>query len=236
MVDNRAVLENSDDAKKQPHDTGAAETGAAETTNAATPNSAPLPGEPGFKAPLTEKQANRANQTIKGMIISTVLTILVVLPVILLNPANKKNEYNDRVDVAQIAQQTKETLDFDAIAPDLPEDWYVNYARWNPGTADGVAFWDLGVVIRDEAFAAVKQTDKANDSWVTLATDGSVPTGQKHTISDTEWTERSSGGKGDKGKTSWVTQINGFTYVVTMNNDVADFLPEVAETIQKSAP
>lgn len=227
MGDNGAVLEKSDDAKHN------AEPPATETPSA---ERSPLPGEPGFKAPLTEKQAKRANQTIKGMIISTALTILVVIPVILLNPANRQHEYNDRVNVEEIAKQTKETLDFDAIAPDLPEGWYVNYARWNPGTADGVAFWDLGVVIRDEAFAAVKQTDKANDSWVTLATDGSVPTGKKHNVDGTEWTERATGGKGENARTSWVAKINGFTYVITMKNDVAEHLPEVAQNIQKSAP
>lgn len=200
---------------------------------------APLPGEPGFKAPLTAKQLKRANQTIKGMFISVGLTLAVALPVVFLNPASNKETYDQqRVDVAQmaqIAQQQVTTQNFKALSPQLPEGWYANRASWNAGAADGVAFWSLGIIKGDSHYADVKQTDQANPSWISLVTDGSLPTGEKVDIDGTAWEQRVLPLK-DKPKTLLTAKLGRYTYVVTADQGDDEFLAETAKIVQNAAP
>lgn len=200
---------------------------------------APLPGEPGFKAPLTEKQLKRANQTVKGMFISVGLTLAVALPVVFLNPASNKETYEQqRVNVsemAQIAQQQVTTQNFKALNPELPEGWYANRASWNPGAADGVAFWSLGIIKGDSHYADVKQTDQANPSWISLATGGSLPTGETVDLDGTAWEQRVLPLK-DKPKTLLTAKLGRYTYVITADQGDEEFLAETAKIVQNAAP
>lgn len=199
------------------------------------PRRAPLPGEPGFKAPLTASQVKRANQTVKGMVISVVLTLAVALPVIFLNPSSTENTYEGRVDVAEVAQQTITTEGFEAVSPSFPDDWYANHATWNTGAADGVPFWEIGVVQGEEHYAQVLQTEKANPSWISLATDASMPTGRSVDVDGRAWQERTHSSS-DAPKTILTTKIGSYTYVVSGDQGQDDFLAQTAAVVQKSAP
>jgi len=232
VVQNGAVQQNE---STPPSGADAAAQQGAAQGNAAQPQRAPLPGEPGFKAPLTASQAKRANQTVKGMIISVVLTLAVALPVVFLNPSSSKHTYEGRVDVAEIAQQTITTEGFKAISPAFPQGWYANHATWNTGAADGVAFWEIGVVQGDDHYAQVLQTDKANPSWISLATDASTPTGRSVDVDGRAWQERTH--PSDKGdKTILTTKIGDYTYVITADAGQDDFLSQTAQLVQKAAP
>ena len=100
-----------------------------------------LPEDLAAKPVLTPSQAKRANQTLKGMIISVVLTLLVALPVIAMNPANREGTYKRDINVSEVAAQAAQAADFTPVAPVMPEGWYANFARWTSAGADGVAFW-----------------------------------------------------------------------------------------------
>jgi hypothetical protein len=198
---------------------------------------APLPGEPGFKAPLTKSQLNRANQTIKGMIISVVLTIAVVVPVILLNPGSNKETYENRIDAAQIAQQTVTTQGFKAVAPDFPRHYYANKAQWNPGAADGVGYWELGIVGKfqgQDHFVQMLQAKDANTSWVALATDGSVPNGKAVTVDSTTWQVRQKPGS-DDGDTILTTKLDGYTFILSGDHGDDAFLKKAASLVKKAS-
>lgn len=200
---------------------------------------APLPGEPGFKAPLTEKQLKRANQTIKGMFISVGLTLAVVLPVVFLNPGSSKDTYDrqhvDQAAVAQAAQQNITTEGFKALNPTWPDGWYVNRATWNAGAADGVGYWSLGVIKGDTHYGEVLQTDAANPSWISLVTDGSLPTGATRQIDGVAWEERKLPSE-KKPKSLLVTEIDGYTYIVRVDGGDEDFMGELAALVQKAGP
>lgn len=195
---------------------------------------APLPGEPGFKAPLTEKQLKRASQTVKGMVISVVLTLAVALPVVFLNPGSNVDTYRNRINVDEIAQQTVTTQNFQAISPQFPQGWYANAASWNPGAADGVGFWQLGIVKDDTHYAKVLQADKANPSWISLATEGSVPTGQTVDVDGTAWEQRVLPASKSP-QTILTTKISGYTFVITADQGEDAFLTETARLVQVSA-
>lgn len=205
----------------------------ASTTDASA--STPLPGEPGFKAPLTKKQLTRAQQTIKGMFISVGLTIAVVLPVIFLNPGSNAKTYRDRVDVAQIAQQTVETTGFQAIDPELQDPWWANHARWNSGAADGVGSWELGILDGDTHYAKVLQAKDANASWIAMNTEGAVPSGNAVEVDGVRWDERTVSA-GGKTVVSLSTEIDGYTYVITPKDADDAFMRAVASKVSAAAP
>jgi hypothetical protein len=211
---------------------------AAEPAAPAAPR-APLPGEPGFKAPLTEKQLKRANQTIKGMFISVGLTLAVVLPVVFLNPGSSKDTYTgqhvDQAAVAQAAQQNITTQGFQALNPSWPEGWYVNRATWNAGAADGVGYWSLGVIKDNNHYGEVLQTDAANPSWISLVTDGSLPTGATREIDGVAWEERTLASE-KKPKSLLVAKIDGYTYIVRADGGDEGFLGELAGIVQHGIP
>ncbi|GHD09624.1 DUF4245 domain-containing protein [Zhihengliuella salsuginis] len=139
---------------------------------------------------LTESQAKRANQSLKGMVISVLLTLAVVIPVMLMNPFNQENNFEPDVDVSAVAAQAAQSADFAPLDPDMPEGWYPNFARWQAGSTDGVAYWEAGYVTDQEGFVWLKQTDAANPTWIAQHAESAPVTGQRQ-IGGTTWEERS---------------------------------------------
>jgi hypothetical protein len=235
MRDNHLVPENESTTQQGTTAASPTEPSAAPTRPEAP--RAPLPGEPGFKAPLTKGQLKRMNQTVKGMIISVVLTIAVVIPVILLNPGSTKDTYENRIDAAQIAQQTVTTQGFKAIAPDFPKHYYANKAQWNPGAADGIGYWELGVVGKldgQDHYVKILQAQKVNASWIALATDGSVPTGKAVTVGATTWQQRQKPGS-DDGDTILTTKLDGYTFILTGDHGDDAFLKKAASLVKDAS-
>lgn len=241
MRNNGLVPENESVSSPEPvADSAAQQPGnAAPQSQGAEPQQAgraPLPGEPGFKAPLTQGQLKRMNQTIKGMIISVLLTFAVVLPIIFLNPGSTKETYEKRIDAQEIAQQTVTVQGFKAVAPDFPKDFYANKAQWNAGAADGVGYWELGIVGKldgEEHYVQMMQAEKTNASWIALATDGSVPTGESVTVDSTNWQVRTQPGSSAE-KTVLTASLDGYTFILTGDQGDDAFLKKTADLVQKA--
>lgn len=162
------------------------------------------------KVVVTPAQAKRLSQSVKGMLISVALTIAVVVPVLLLNPPSNKNVYENRVDVPQIAQQVVTDLDFKAVAPQLTEGWYANFARWNAGGTAGVPFWEVGYVTPSDGFIWMRQTKNANPTWLSQITKNAAVSGQR-TVGSTVWEMRET-----EEETTYVAQdLNGYTVVLS---------------------
>lgn len=142
-----------------------------------------------FKPQLTEKQAKRANQTFKGMVLSVGFTLAVVIPLVLLNPAPKDEAFESKVNLQQTAEQTEQIAGFDVFAPSLGDGQYANFARWQANTAQGVPYWEFGIVTKNKDFVWVRQAAEANATWIALTTDTAVPSGTR-TIGGWEWEVR----------------------------------------------
>lgn len=143
---------------------------------------------------LTEKQAERANQTLKGMIISVAFCIAVFIPLYLLNPTPDEKAFESTVDLQATAQGASEMAGTELFAPELADDEYANFARWQANTAQGVPYWEFGVVIEDSKFVWVRQAVDSNPTWVALITDSALPTGTKE-IDGVQWEVRTKDAK-----------------------------------------
>lgn len=142
-----------------------------------------------FKPQLTEKQAKRANQTFKGMVLSIGFTVAILIPVLMLNPAPKDDAFESDVNLQATAEQTEQISGFEIFAPELGEKEYANFARWQANTAQGVPYWEFGLVSEDKNFVWVRQAAESNQTWIALISDAATPT-EKRTIGGTEWEVR----------------------------------------------
>ncbi|MFL4476422.1 DUF4245 domain-containing protein [Paeniglutamicibacter sp. MACA_103] len=196
---------------------------------AGAPDSAPAAAPEPVKPVLTPSQAKRANQTLKGMIISVLLTVAVAIPVILINPANKAENFRAPVDVADVASQAAVDADFTPWAPNLPEGDYVNFARWITGNVDGIKFWEFGVVTKDDEFVWVKQTAGANPSWLAAVTENASPAGT-HAVDGTDWELRT------KDKSRTLIGTRGKSTIVLTSDSGMDTLESLARLAQQEIP
>ncbi len=167
-----------------------------------------------FKPQLTEKQAKRANQTFKGMVLSIGFTIAILIPVLMLNPAPKDDAFESDVNLQATAEQTEKISGFEIFAPELGEKEYANFARWQANTAQGVPYWECGLVFENKDFVWVRQAAEANPTWIALITDAAVPT-ETRTIGGAQWEVRTK----DQG-TYLISEFKDST--VVLSSDTSD--------------
>lgn len=181
------------------------------------------PEEPAVTPTLTTKQAKRANATVIGMLIATGITLAIVLLPVLLNPYQKPQVRD--VDVQAIASEAAADAGYDPLAPELPDGWTANYARWDSGVNSGVPAWEVGYLTPDWDFIRLTQTASANPTWVSQTTDDSVVAGER-TVGGTTWQLRD----GADGEAHLVTEVEGMTVVLSSDADLAtvDLLAEAA--------
>ena len=163
---------------------------------------------------LTTKQAKRANATVIGMLIATGITLAIVLVPVLLNPYQKPQPRN--VDVQAIASEAAGDAGYDPLAPELPDGWTANYARWDSGVNSGVPAWEVGYLTPDTEFIRLTQTNTANPTWVSQTTKDSLVAGER-TAGGAVWQLRDSA----NGEAHLVTEVNGMTVVLSSEADLA---------------
>lgn len=126
---------------------------------------------------LTPAQSKRANQSLKGMVISVLLTVAVAVPVVALNPPSSSEQFKPDVNVSAVASQAGQAADFTPVSPAMPDGWYPNFARWTAGTADKIDYWDFGYVTNDNGFVEVRQTGDATPGWIAKMTEDATASG-----------------------------------------------------------
>lgn len=170
------------------------------------------------KPVLTPKQAKRANSSVIGMLIAVAATLGLVVPVILLNPTHTAETYARNVDVATIAEQAEDAAGYPPLAVSLPEGWTSNFARWNGGGADGVAFWEVGYLTPEREFIQLTQTDAANPTWTAQRTGTAQPSGQRD-IESVTWELLDS----EDGDAYLTAEVEGFTLILNGTAELAEF-------------
>lgn len=176
---------------------------------------------------LTEKQAKRATSSSVAMLLSTLFLMVVVAAFLLLAPPPPVPERQDRVDVAEAAEQIRSAEDVPAVAPEVPEEWTSNYARWT--TKDGVSSWDVGWVVSDEVFAGLEQAAEANPTWTAMRVKQS-PAGDPVDAGGVSWTPHDPEGK----DLFWVGAVDGTTVVLTTTGDES-VMRELAESVAEAS-
>ncbi|WFP17381.1 DUF4245 domain-containing protein [Citricoccus muralis] len=128
------------------------------------------------KPQYTRKQGERMYQNVKAMAFSVLATVAIVALVVMLNPLRDRDA-DPGIDVPAIAAEASSVADFTALAPEIPEDWYASYARWNGSPSDGVPNWQVGYVTPDEEFVGFVQSSDANSTWVGQQVHGAAESG-----------------------------------------------------------
>lgn len=183
--------------------------------------------ETAAKPRLTPKQAKRAGQSARAMVVSVLATLGIALLVILINPPSTEQTYDRDLDVQTIARQATDTAGFTATAPEVPEDWDANYARWNAAGVDQVEFWEAGYVTAEEDFAGFKQTAQANPTWISQQISNAPLTGSR-TVDGTVW-DLHEPADGDR---HLVTELDGTTVIVTGSGELS-VMDTLAAAIQQ---
>ena len=165
---------------------------------------------------LTKKQAQKANATVIGMLIATGVTLLLVLVPVLLNPAPKMQIRS--VDVKATALQAAGDAGYAPLAPNLPDGWSANDARWEASGSAGVPVWEVGYLTPGMEFIRLSETSAGNPTWI-AQTSGDAKVAGERTAGGQTWELRDSA----DGKASMVLELNGLTVVLTGEADLAEF-------------
>lgn len=176
----------------------------------------PQPETAAAKPRLTQKQVKRAGQSARAMLVSVLATLGIALLVVLINPGSTEETYDRHVDVPAAAAQASGTAGFTAVAPDVPEGWTANFARWNAAGTDQVEFWEAGYVTPEEDFAGFKQTAQANPTWVSQQIRNAPQTGSR-TVDGTSWDLH----EPVNGDSHLVTELDGTTVIITGSGDLS---------------
>ena len=113
-----------------------------------------------------------------------------------------------------------------ALAPEVPESWYANYARLQK--LDGVSTWDVGWVVTDTVFAGLQQAEDVDPTWVSLRVD-QVPTSETIEIDGIAWDLHADPKKPER---RLVAEVDGTTVVLTTTGDQA-VLEDLAHGVAK---
>ncbi|MGV8912819.1 MAG: DUF4245 domain-containing protein [Rhodoglobus sp.] len=182
-----------------------------------------------FARKAETSRKHRANQTLLNLVGATIASLAIVLFLVLVvvRPTSETPVTADYQTIAADAQTgSSEPL----IAPTLPADWYANSARL--GTSSSIQTWYIGFVTpaapsSSAQFIALEQGIDANETWMSIATDGALASGTT-TIDGIDWTiydRRSSSNTGNYAY-SMSAQIAGSTVVLhgTATNDEFELL------------
>lgn len=115
---------------------------------------------------LTEAQSKRLSQPMIGILISVAVCVGAVAALMLLNPSPEPEPFTPDEDVVAAADSAAGVVDYAPLAPEVPEGWTANYARWKGGQDADVPYWEVGYTTDETAFVGFAQTDAANPTWI----------------------------------------------------------------------
>ncbi|GAB3192571.1 DUF4245 domain-containing protein [Nesterenkonia suensis] len=129
------------------------------------------------KPQLTAAQSKRISQPMVAMVITMAVTVGAVAAVYMMNPEPDVEPYHRDEDVHQEAVYVADVAEFAPLAPEVPESWTANYARWETRPQHGVPVWEVGYTTDAVDFIGFAQTDQGNPTWIAEETRQAVPSG-----------------------------------------------------------
>lgn len=127
-------------------------------------------------APSDAAAKRRAKQTVINLALSLGASLGIVLLIIFIVPRDDSNRLQP-VDYKSIAMEAQVSSSKDIIAPELPQGWWANSARWSAKPADGVATWYAGFVGPKNQYIGLTQAFGVNPTWIALELKDSAQTG-----------------------------------------------------------
>ena len=137
-------------------------------------------------APSDAAAKRRAKQTVINLALSLGASLGIVLVLILIVPRDDSNRIQP-VDFTSIAMEAEISSGKAIVAPQLPQGWWSNSARWSAKPTDGVATWYVGFVGPKNQYIGLTQAFGVNPTWLAVELKGSAETGSV-TIGESTWT------------------------------------------------
>jgi hypothetical protein len=141
----------------------------------------------------------RAKQTVNNLVLALLASLGVMLAIILVVPRDDSNRIQP-VDYKGIAAEAAASSGQQILAPELPEDWWSNSARWSPKPADGVQNWYAGFVGPQNQYIGLTQAFGINPTWLAFQLKSSAKTGTQ-AVGDMTWDIYEALERGDAPKT-----------------------------------
>lgn len=187
----------------------------------------PVPSGPAPRPVLTARQAERARAPWIAMVLSTLAVLGIVVVALMVSQPPAKPTPTDRVDVAAAAA----TVPHDdgalpALAPEVPESWYSNYARL--ASLEGKQTWEVGWVVSDTVFAGLRQAADVDPTWLALRT-GAAPAVGTVEVDGITWQHFT---PKDSREQHLVAEVDGSTVVLTTTGDEG-VLEDLAHAVAK---
>jgi hypothetical protein len=119
------------------------------------------------------------------LVLALVASLGIMIAIVLIVPRDDSNRIQS-VDYKSIAAEAHASSDKQIIAPELPEGWWSNSARWSPKPADGVQNWYVGFVGPKNQYIGLTQAFGINPTWLAFQLKNSAKTGTQ-AVGDYTW-------------------------------------------------
>lgn len=165
----------------------------------------------------------RANQTTRNLVLA-LLASLAVVAFLILVVVRPDAAARQPVDYRGTAAQAQPDADQPLLAPELPDGWTANRARWSGAPSDDVPRWEVGFVTPGNEYIGLAQGLGANAAWVDDRLDGERTEGSR-SIGGVEWAVLDRRDADDPGNLAYalVAELGGSTVVLAGTADDDEF-------------
>jgi hypothetical protein len=118
----------------------------------------------------------RARQTVNNLVLALIASLGIMIAIVLIVPRDDSNRIQP-VDYKSIAAEAHASSGKQIVAPELPNGWWSNSARWSPKPADGVQNWYAGFVGPKNQYIGLTQAFGINPTWLAFQLKNSAKTG-----------------------------------------------------------
>ena len=118
----------------------------------------------------------RARQTVNNLVLALIASLGIMLAIVLIVPRDDSNRIQ-KVDYKSIAAEASSSSGKQIVAPELPDGWWANSARWSPKPVDGVQNWYVGFVGPKNQYVGLTQAFGINPTWLALQLKNNTKTG-----------------------------------------------------------
>lgn len=175
----------------------------------------------------------RARQTVINLLLSLAATLGIVIVTILAVPRDDSNRI-EPVDYKAAVSQAEQASNLNILAPELPQGWWSNRAKWRGATADGVHYFETGFVGPQNQYVRLIQAFDVNPTWVALASKDFAPNSDSLAGSP-DWTKWISTDEKSVDPYLWTIEKNG--QFISLNggheSDIAKFASVIELEMKK---
>lgn len=170
----------------------------------------------------------RAKQTVINLLLSLAATLGIVIVTVLAVPRDDSNRIQP-VDYKTAVSQAESASGLDILAPELPQGWWSNRAKWRGATADGVRYFETGFVGPKNQYVRLVQAFAVNPTWVALASKDFKPNTNSAVENET-WTKWISTNEESADPYLWTLESDG--QFISLNGGYEADIAKFAKVIE----